>query len=69
MERLAKNGDRSFYDFLVLSPKADMKFSFSGLKTSLLYRLQKMAEDEISENYANLLASYQWAAVQQLVRN
>ena len=48
--------------------KSDMKFSFSGLKTSLLYRLQKMAEDEISENYANLLASYQWAAVQQLVR-
>ena len=69
MERLAKNGDQSFYDFPKAFPKkSDMKFSFSGLKTSLLYRLQKMAEDEISENYANLLASYQWAAVQQLVR-
>ena len=45
-----------------------MKFSFSGLKTSLLYTLKNMSELEVENHYADLSASYQWAAVQQLVR-
>ena len=43
-----------------------MKFSFSGLKTSLLYTLRKMNEEEIESRYADLCASYQSAAIDHL---
>lgn len=68
LERRAKGGNSSAYEFpRAFSNKNDMKFSFSGLKTSLLYTLRKMNEKEVIENYADLSASYQWAAMQQLV--
>jgi N6-L-threonylcarbamoyladenine synthase len=69
LERRAKSGDPNAYDFPIAFPgKKEMKFSFSGLKTSLLYTLKKMSELEVENHYADLSASYQWAAVQQLVR-
>ncbi|MEK9632876.1 MAG: tRNA (adenosine(37)-N6)-threonylcarbamoyltransferase complex transferase subunit TsaD, partial [Opitutae bacterium] len=46
--------------------KNEMKFSFSGLKTSLLYTLRKMNEEEIESRYADLCASYQSAAIDHL---
>jgi N6-L-threonylcarbamoyladenine synthase len=68
LERRAKGGNSNAYKFpRAFSNKNDMKFSFSGLKTSLLYTLRKMNEKEVIENYADLSASYQWAAIQQLV--
>ena len=68
LERQARGGNPNAYDFpRAFSSKNDMKFSFSGLKTSLLYALRKMNEKEVIENYADLCASYQWAAIQQLV--
>ena len=42
--------------------KHAMKFSFSGLKTSLLYTLRKMSEAQIKSSFADLCASYQSAA-------
>ena len=69
LEKRANDGDPNAYDFPVAFPeKKEMKFSFSGLKTSLLYTLKKMSESEVENHYADLSASYQWAAVQQLVR-
>lgn len=42
--------------------------SFSGLKTSLRYRLEKMAEGEIERAKPDICASYQFAVVEQLRR-
>lgn len=67
LEQRAKEGDPSAYSFpRAFQSKQDGDFSFSGLKTSLLYTLQKMSEDEISSCHANLCASYQEAAIDQL---
>ena len=69
LEKRSNDGDPNAYDFPIAFPeKKEMKFSFSGLKTSLLYTLKKMSEFEVENHYADLSASYQWAAVQQLVR-
>lgn len=46
----------------------DPDFSFSGLKTSLRYRLEKMSAEEIKANMPDLCASYQFAVVEQLRR-
>ncbi len=47
---------------------AGLDFSFSGLKTSLLYHLQKLSTDEIIRQQADLAAAYQEAIVDVLVR-
>ncbi len=45
----------------------DFDFSFSGLKTALLYQLQKMASKEIKEKTPALCAEFQQAAADVLV--
>lgn len=45
-----------------------LDFSFSGLKTALLYHLQPMTSTMITERQADLAASYQEAIVDILVR-
>ena len=68
LERKAKGGDDRAFPFPRAFPgKNEMKFSFSGLKTSLLYTLRKMKEEEIEKRYADLCASYQSAAIDHLV--
>ena len=44
-----------------------LDFSFSGLKTALLYAIRKLEEGELPERSADLAASYQAAVVEQLV--
>lgn len=69
IERLAGTGDREAYDFpRGLGPRQEMDFSFSGLKTSLRYRLEKMLPDEIATRTPDLCASYQQAVIDALVR-
>src|ERR1017187_6148681 len=48
--------------------RADLDFSFSGLKTSLRYQLEKMTFDEVRGKMADLCASYQQAVVDALAR-
>lgn len=68
LERKARGGDDQAFPFPRSFPgKNEMKFSFSGLKTSLLYTLRKMKEEEIDRRYADLCASYQSAAIDHLV--
>jgi N6-L-threonylcarbamoyladenine synthase len=68
LERRAKGGDDNAFPFPRAFPgKNEKKFSFSGLKTSLLYTLKDMTEEEIENRYADLCASYQAAAVDQLL--
>ncbi len=67
LERKARGGDDLAFSFPRAFPgKNEMKFSFSGLKTSLLYTLRKMNEEEIENRYADLCASYQSAAIDHL---
>ncbi|MBC2600692.1 tRNA (adenosine(37)-N6)-threonylcarbamoyltransferase complex transferase subunit TsaD [Puniceicoccus vermicola] len=69
IERRAEGGDVSAFRFprAFADPK-ERAFSFSGLKTSLRYRLEKMAPEEIRDSFGNLCASYQEAVVDALVR-
>ena len=44
IEKLAKNGNAKKYDFpLPFKESPELKFSFSGLKTSLRYKMQTMS--------------------------
>lgn len=46
----------------------ELDFSFSGLKTSLRYRLEKMPAAEVQGKLSDLCASYQQAVIDALVR-
>jgi N6-L-threonylcarbamoyladenine synthase len=68
IERLARSGDPASFEFpvaMAADPRPD--FSFSGLKTALLYRVRELSEDELERRRADLAASYQAAVVEQLV--
>lgn len=68
LEKVALEGNSKAFAFpRAFKNKPDMKFSFSGLKTSLLYALKKMSDSEIKDSFADLCASYQSAALEQLV--
>ncbi len=62
VDRLAREGDAEAFDFPRSAP-GELDFSFSGLKTALLYRLR----DEPDADHADLAASYQRAIVDALV--
>lgn len=67
IDDLAKNGDRKKFEFPI-SYMRDRpgKMSFSGLKTSLRVRLEKMTEEEIKTELPHLCASYQETIVETL---
>ena len=66
IDRLAREGDPEAYDFPVARVPG-LDFSFSGLKTALLYRVRELSPDELSRRRADLAASYQRAIVRALV--
>jgi N6-L-threonylcarbamoyladenine synthase len=65
IDGLARNGDPGAYDFPVARVPG-LDFSFSGLKTSLLYTVRDLADDELELRRADLAASYQHAIVRAL---
>ena len=67
IDELAKNGDNRKFDFPI-SYLRDRpgKMSYSGLKTSLRVRLQKMSPEDVQKELPHLAASYQEAIVQTL---
>jgi len=65
LDRLAREGDPEAFDFPV-ARVAGLDFSFSGVKTALLYEIRGL-EDELPERRADLAASYQRAIVRALV--
>ncbi len=68
IERLAPGGRADAFDFpRGIGRRGDLDFSFSGLKTSLRYRVQAMAEPQVRSALADLCASYQEAVVDALV--
>lgn len=68
LEKTALTGDVSKYDFPRGIPeKADPRLSFSGLKTSLRYRMEKMSDETLREELPHLCAGYQAAIIDQLI--
>jgi N6-L-threonylcarbamoyladenine synthase len=66
LDRLARDGDPNAYDFPVARVPA-LDFSFSGLKTALLYVVRELPADELEHRRPDLAASYQRAIVRALV--
>ncbi len=66
VDRLAREGDPAAYDFPVAKVPG-LDFSFSGLKTSLLYATRELSADELDARRADLAASYQRAIIRALV--
>jgi N6-L-threonylcarbamoyladenine synthase len=67
MDRLARQGDADAFDFPRSQPGTGLDFSFSGLKTALLYRVRDLGEAEAEARKADLAASYQRAIVDALI--
>jgi N6-L-threonylcarbamoyladenine synthase len=69
VEKLARTGSPTAYDFpKAMAQRSSLDFSFSGLKTSLRYQLEKMQPEEIERRKPDLCASYQAAVIHALTR-
>ncbi|HYY32899.1 MAG TPA: tRNA (adenosine(37)-N6)-threonylcarbamoyltransferase complex transferase subunit TsaD [Gaiellaceae bacterium] len=66
IDRLARHGDPEAFSFPVASVPG-LDFSFSGLKTALLYAVRDLRPEELERRRADLAASYQLAIVRALV--
>src|SRR5579859_5543420 len=66
LDRLAAGGDPEACDFPVARIDG-LDFSFSGVKTALLYAVKKLDGGELERRRADLAASYQRAIVRALV--
>jgi N6-L-threonylcarbamoyladenine synthase len=66
IDRLAHEGDAEAFEFPVARVPG-LDFSFSGVKTALLYAVKKLQPDELERRRADLAASYQRALVRALV--
>jgi N6-L-threonylcarbamoyladenine synthase len=66
IDALAREGDPTAYTFPVARVPG-LDFSFSGLKTALLYAVRDLSADELERRRADLAASYQRAIVRALV--
>jgi N6-L-threonylcarbamoyladenine synthase len=66
LDRAAREGDPAAHAFPVARVPG-LDFSFSGLKTALLYAVRDLPADELERRRADLAASYQHAIVRALV--
>jgi N6-L-threonylcarbamoyladenine synthase len=66
IDKLAQTGDPTAYEFPVARVPG-LDFSFSGLKTALLYAVRDLGPGELEQRRADLAASYQRAIVRALV--
>jgi N6-L-threonylcarbamoyladenine synthase len=68
LEKLAREGDPEAFEMPVaMSRDPGLDFSFSGLKTALVYLCRDLGESRVEERRADLAASFQAAAVGQLI--
>jgi N6-L-threonylcarbamoyladenine synthase len=66
VDRAAREGDPTAYAFPVARVPG-LDFSFSGVKTALLYAVRELDAEELARRRADLAASYQHAIVRALV--
>jgi N6-L-threonylcarbamoyladenine synthase len=68
IDRLARDGDPEAFDFpLGMRRGRSLDFSFSGLKTALVYKVRELGPDRTLARRADLAASYQRAVVESLI--
>jgi N6-L-threonylcarbamoyladenine synthase len=67
LSRLAAGGDPTAFNFPIAARVEGLDFSFSGLKTALLYAVRDMGEEETGRRAADLAASYEHAIVEALL--
>ncbi len=68
LEKLGAEGDPGAFEMPVaMSRDPGLDFSFSGLKTALVYLCRDLGPAEVERRRADLAASFQAAAVSQLV--
>jgi len=68
LEQLAAHGDAKAFAFPIAEKLTGLDFSFSGLKTALLYKVRDLGETEARARRADLAASFQHAIVEALAR-
>jgi N6-L-threonylcarbamoyladenine synthase len=66
IDRLARDGNAEAFEFPVANVPG-LDFSFSGVKTALLYAVRELDAEELEARRADLAASYQRAIVRALV--
>jgi N6-L-threonylcarbamoyladenine synthase len=76
VEKLAASGDPRAIDFpqarlknLPSSSSPRFDFSFSGLKTAVLYYVRKLPPEELEKQRADIAASFQYALINALTEN
>jgi N6-L-threonylcarbamoyladenine synthase len=68
IDKLASQGDQKYVKFpRSIMKKNEFNFSFSGLKTAVLYFLKQLPEQDRQEHVADIAASFQAALVEVLV--
>ncbi|HEY5193737.1 MAG TPA: tRNA (adenosine(37)-N6)-threonylcarbamoyltransferase complex transferase subunit TsaD [Solirubrobacteraceae bacterium] len=79
LERLAVEGDPEAFEFPASGSRSrggrgatrafgrGLDFSFAGLKTSLLYKVRELSQEQLRQRSADLAASYQAAIVDHLM--
>ena len=67
IQNAAEGGDPGSFEFPVAMSGRGLDFSFSGLKTALVYRVRELGPEETERRRADLAASYQRAITDQLV--
>jgi N6-L-threonylcarbamoyladenine synthase len=69
IEKIAAVGRADAYDFpRGINRRDELDFSFSGLKTSLRYTIEKLTTGEVEARLPDLCASYQQAVIDALGR-
>ena len=66
IQSAAEGGDPEAFEFPVAMSERGLDFSFSGLKTALVYQVRDLGSEETERRRADLAASYQRAIVHQL---
>ncbi|MGI5840880.1 MAG: tRNA (adenosine(37)-N6)-threonylcarbamoyltransferase complex transferase subunit TsaD [Patescibacteria group bacterium] len=68
IERLALEGDKNWMELpRPLSRQKTFDYSFSGLKTAFYYQIKEWSKEKVSDNLANLAASFQEAVFDTLI--
>jgi N6-L-threonylcarbamoyladenine synthase len=67
IERAAREGDPEAFEFPVAMSERGLDFSYSGIKTALVYLVRDLGLERTEYRRADLAASYQRAIVSQLV--
>jgi N6-L-threonylcarbamoyladenine synthase len=68
LEKCAAEGDPEAFEMPVaMARDPGLDFSFSGLKTALVYRCRELGPEVVAERRADLAASFQAAVVGQLI--